>query len=90
MALSEDIRKEIIKDHKISANDTGSCEVQVALLTENIEQLTQGHFKLHPKDKHSLRGLQQMVSTRKKLLKYLKRKKIETYKELVRKLGLRR
>ena len=79
----------VISEHKRGDNDTGSPEVQVALLTARIEQLT-GHFKLHKQDHHSRRGLLMMVNRRRSLLDYLKRKDIERYKSLIEKLGLRR
>ena len=79
----------IIEDNKRSANDTGSPEVQVALLTARIEQLT-GHFKVHKQDHHSRRGLLKLVNTRRSLLDYLHRKDAERYKALIQKLGLRR
>jgi len=79
----------VIEDNKRGANDTGSPEVQVALLTARIEQLT-GHFKVHKQDHHSRRGLLMMVNRRRSLLDYLKRKDNERYKALIEKLGLRR
>ncbi|BCT93462.1 30S ribosomal protein S15 [Lysobacter helvus] len=79
----------VISEHKRGDNDTGSPEVQVALLTARIEQLT-GHFKTHKQDHHSRRGLLMMVNRRRSLLDYLKRKDIERYKSLIEKLGLRR
>ena len=79
----------VINEHKRGDNDTGSPEVQVALLTARIEQLT-GHFKLHKQDHHSRRGLLMMVNRRRSLLDYLKRKDNERYKALIEKLGLRR
>ena len=79
----------VISEHKRGDNDTGSPEVQVALLTARIEQLT-GHFKLHKQDHHSRRGLLMMVNRRRSLLDYLKRKDNERYKALIEKLGLRR
>ncbi|MDR1075820.1 MAG: 30S ribosomal protein S15 [Xanthomonadaceae bacterium] len=81
--------QKIIKEHQRGANDTGSPEVQVALLTGRIEQLTE-HFKIHKKDHHSRRGLLQLVNQRRSLLDYLKRKDVERYKALIAKLGLRR
>ena len=87
-ALSIDSAK-VISEHKRGDNDTGSPEVQVALLTARIEQLT-GHFKMHKQDHHSRRGLLMMVNRRRSLLDYLKRKDIERYKALIEKLGLRR
>lgn len=79
----------VISEHKRGDNDTGSPEVQVALLTARIEQLT-GHFKTHKQDHHSRRGLLMMVNRRRSLLDYLKRKDNERYKALIEKLGLRR
>ena len=86
--MSIDTQK-IIADNARGANDTGSPEVQVALLTGRIEQLTE-HFKTHKKDHHSRRGLLQLVNRRRSLLDYLKRKDNERYKGLIEKLGLRR
>ena len=86
--MSIDTQK-IIADNARGANDTGSPEVQVALLTGRIEQLT-GHFKIHKKDHHSRRGLLQLVNRRRSLLDYLKKKDVERYKALIEKLGLRR
>ena len=79
----------VISEHQRGDNDTGSPEVQVALLTARIEQLT-GHFKTHKQDHHSRRGLLMMVNRRRSLLDYLKRKDNERYKALIEKLGLRR
>lgn len=79
----------IIENNKRSAHDTGSPEVQVALLTARIELLTK-HFKIHKKDHHSCRGLLQMVNRRRSLLDYLNKKDNERYKLLIEKLGLRR
>ncbi len=79
----------VINEHKRGDNDTGSPEVQVALLTARIEQLA-GHFKTHKQDHHSRRGLLMMVNRRRSLLDYLKRKDNERYKALIEKLGLRR
>lgn len=79
----------VIEEHKRGDNDTGSPEVQVALLTARIETL-QGHFKEHKKDHHSRRGLLMMVNRRRSLLDYLKRKDNQRYKALIEKLGLRR
>ena len=86
--MSIDTQK-IIADNARGANDTGSPEVQVALLTGRIEQLTE-HFKTHKKDHHSRRGLLQLVNRRRSLLDYLKRKDNDRYKALIEKLGLRR
>ena len=79
----------VISEHARGTNDTGSPEVQVALLTARIEQLTE-HFKIHKQDHHSRRGLLQMVNRRRSLLDYLKRKDVERYKAQIEKLGLRR
>ena len=86
--MSIDSQK-VINEHKRGDNDTGSPEVQVALLTERINMLT-GHFKSHVKDFHSRRGLLKMVSTRRSLLDYLKRTKVEAYRSLIERLGLRK
>ena len=86
--MSIDTQK-VIEENKRGAADTGSPEVQVALLTARIELLT-GHFKEHKKDHHSRRGLLQMVNRRRSLLDYLKKKDVERYKALIEKLGLRR
>ena len=86
--MSIDTQK-IIADNARGANDTGSPEVQVALLTARITMLTE-HFKTHKKDHHSRRGLLQLVNRRRSLLDYLKKKDNERYKTLIEKLGLRR
>lgn len=80
---------QIIKDNQRGANDTGSPEVQVALLTARIQQLTE-HFKVHKQDHHSRRGLLKLVNQRRSMLDYLHRKDAERYKALIQKLGLRR
>jgi small subunit ribosomal protein S15 len=80
---------QIISQFARGANDTGSPEVQVALLSARIEQLTE-HFKAHKQDHHSRRGLLKMVNTRRRLLAYLKGKDVERYKTLIERLGLRR
>ena len=82
-------KKEIVKDFGRKDNDTGSTEVQVALLTKKINELSE-HFKIHKKDHHSRRGLLGMINNRRKLLKYLKGKNEEEYKSLIKKLGLRK
>lgn len=89
MALSAENKDTIVKEYAQSEGDTGSPEVQVALLTANINEL-QIHFKEHIHDHHSRRGLIRMVNTRRKLLDYLKRKKVERYTSLIKRLGLRR
>ena len=88
MALTTAEINQIVTDYQIAASDTGSCEVQVALLTANIKQLT-GHFEIHKKDLHSRRGLQHMINRRRKLLDYLKRKANPRYLTLIARLGLR-
>ena len=88
MALSTDIKKQIITEHQRAAGDTGAVEVQVALLSEDIKSLTE-HCKKFKKDYHSRRGLIAKVNQRRKLLKYLKRIDIERYRALIKKLGLR-
>lgn len=89
MSLTTQETAEIIASFGTKEGDTGSPEVQVALLTNNINKL-QGHFKSHKKDHHSRRGLLRMVSQRRKLLDYLKGKNVERYQELIARLGLRR
>ena len=89
MALNTDQKQIIIEDYKTHATDTGSPEVQVALLTKRINDLTE-HFKVHSKDYHSRRGLMIMVSQRRRLLDYLKRKDKSRYAKLIERLGLRR
>jgi len=89
MALSAQEKDVIVKEHQTSATDTGSPEVQVALLTANINKLQQ-HFGDHKQDHHSRRGLIRMVNQRRKLLDYLKGKDVNRYAALIQKLGLRR
>ena len=89
MALSAERKQEIIKEYQTEEGDTGSPEVQVALLTHNINTL-QDHFRDHHKDHHSRRGLIRMVNQRRKLLDYLKGKDTARYAELIKRLGLRR
>lgn len=89
MALTTEKKAEILKDFGRKENDTGSPEVQVALLSANINEL-QGHFKDHKKDHHSRRGLIRMVNQRRKLLDYLAGKDRSRYLELIQRLGLRR
>ena len=89
MSLNAGRKAEIIKSYATNKGDTGSPEVQVAILSERINTLTE-HFKTHVKDNHSRRGLLKMVSQRRSLLDYLKRTDIERYHEVVNRLGLRR
>ena len=89
MAMTAERKTELMKTYATHEGDTGSPEVQVALLTERITYLT-GHFKTHKKDNHSRRGLLRMVSRRRRLLDYLKSKDADRYTALVAKLGLRK
>lgn len=89
MALSAEQKAEIVQEYGRSEGDTGSPEVQVALLTYNIN-LLQDHFKAHKGDHHSRRGLIRMVNTRRKLLDYLKKRDVQRYATLIQQLGLRR
>jgi len=89
MALSNVEKAAVLKQHGQGAKDTGSPEVQVALLTANIEKL-QSHFEAHKQDHHSRRGLIRMVNQRRKLLDYLKSKNTVRYSQLIQKLGLRK
>jgi small subunit ribosomal protein S15 len=89
MALEVEKKKELIGTYRIHETDTGSPEVQIALLTERIQYLTE-HFKTHKKDHHSRRGLLKLVGQRRRLLNYLKDRDIQKYRELISKLGLRR
>jgi len=89
MALTQERKQELIEEHKLHATDTGSPEVQIAILTQNINNLT-AHFREHKKDHHSRRGLLKMVGQRRKLLAYLKAKDVSRYSALIAKLGLRR
>ena len=89
MVLLAERKKELIDGHRLHAKDTGSPEVQVAMLTERINQLTE-HLRVHPKDFHSRRGLLMMVGKRRRLLQYMSRENHERYRSLIEKLGLRR
>ena len=89
MAVADLNKAGIVAEYARGTNDTGSPEVQVALLTARIKELT-GHFKEHAKDHHSRRGLLRMVSRRRKLLDYLKGKDVQRYRTLIEKLGLRK
>ncbi len=89
MVLTAERKGEIIQKFRVHDSDTGSPEVQVALLTERINYLTE-HFKVHKKDFHSRRGLLKLVGQRRRLLDYLKRKDVERYRKLIGELGLRR
>lgn len=87
--LTKDSKKEIVKKYGKGDVDTGSAEVQIALLTERIKYLTE-HFKSHAKDFHSRRGLLKIVGNRRRLLDYVKRKDIERYREIIKKLNIRK
>lgn len=89
MAVTTDQKAQVVRDYQRAAGDTGSPEVQVALLTARINDLTD-HFKTHVKDHHSRRGLLRMVSRRRKLLDYLKQNSVESYRTLIERLGLRK
>ena len=89
MAIQTADKAKIVGDYQRAKGDTGSPEVQVALLTARINDLT-GHFKAHVKDRHSRRGLLKMVSARRKMLDYLKRKNVDSYRSLIERLGLRK
>lgn len=89
MVLSAGAKKEVIERFKVHEKDTGSTEVQIALLTNRIQYLTD-HFKVHKKDHHSRRGLLKLVGQRRRLLNYLKRKDAEKYRNLIGELGIRK
>ena len=87
--MTKERKEEIIKEYRRDEKDTGSPEVQIALLTERINDLTE-HLKIHKKDNHSRRGLLKMVGKRRNLLNYLAKKDVNRYREIVEKLGLRK
>jgi len=89
MSVTTEQKAQVISDYQRATGDTGSPEVQIALLTNRINELI-GHFKAHVKDHHSRRGLLRMVSRRRKLLDYLKRTNVEVYRKLIERLGLRK
>ncbi len=89
MSITPERKAELMKEYAIKDGDTGSPEVQVAILTDRIVTLTE-HFKTHKKDNHSRRGLLKMVSTRRRLLDYVKKKDVKRYESLIKRLGLRR
>ena len=89
MALEADVKKAIIEEYATHPGDTGSPEVQIALLTQRIEYLT-GHFRTHAKDHHSRQGLLKMVGRRRRLLDYLKRTSLDRYRKVVSSLSLRK
>ena len=89
MAMMLEKKKEIIEQYRSHERDTGSSEVQIAILSERIRYLTE-HFKAHQKDHHSRRGLLKLVGQRRRLLNYLREKKLDRYREIIEKLGLRK
>ncbi|MFZ5597908.1 MAG: 30S ribosomal protein S15 [Bacillota bacterium] len=89
MALNQEEKQTVISEHKLHENDTGSPEVQIAILTKRIATLTE-HLKIHKKDHHSRRGLLKMVGQRRALLNYLKDRNFERYRSLIEKLQLRK
>ena len=89
MSLTAEQKKAVVEEYRLSDSDTGSTEVQVALLTANINQLTP-HFATHKKDNHSRRGLLRMVNQRRKLLDYLKNTDVTRYRSLIDRLGIRK
>jgi small subunit ribosomal protein S15 len=89
MSITAELKEQLIKEYATKEGDTGSPEVQVAILTSRITTLTE-HFKTHKKDNHSRRGLLKMVALRRKLLDYVKAKDEERYKSLIKRLGIRR
>ncbi len=89
MALTKEKKTEIITNNRLSDSDTGSSEVQIALLTERLNYLTE-HFKEHKKDHHSRRGLIKIVNRRRKLLDFLKREDLQRYQAIIKQLGIRR
>jgi len=89
VVLTPEAKRDIIDRFKLSENDTGSSEVQIALLSNRIKYLTE-HFKVHAKDHHSRRGLLKLVGQRRRLLKYLKNKDVERYRNVIKELGIRK
>ncbi len=87
--LTKEKKAKIIEENRVAENDTGSSEVQIAILTSRINELTE-HFKTHPKDHSSRRGLLKMVGNRSALLKYISKKDIKRYREVINRLGLRK
>ncbi|QEK12227.1 30S ribosomal protein S15 [Crassaminicella thermophila] len=89
MSINKEVKQSVINEYKMHENDTGSPEVQIAILTTRINELNE-HLKVHKKDHHSRRGLLKMVGKRRNLLNYLKNKDIERYRSIIQKLGLRK
>jgi len=89
VVLTPEIKREIIDRFKLNENDTGSAEVQIALLSSRIKYLTD-HFKVHKKDHHSRRGLLKLVGQRRRLINYLKKRDVEKYRLIIKELGIRK
>ncbi len=89
MAITVERKAALIEEYRTHENDTGSAEVQIAILTEQINSLNE-HLRTHKKDHHSRRGLYKMIGTRRRLLKYLRENEVQRYRDLIAKLGLRR
>ncbi|WP_438317731.1 30S ribosomal protein S15 [Sporosarcina sp. FA9] len=89
MAITQERKHELINEFKTHENDTGSADIQIAILTEDINNLN-GHLSTHKKDHHSRRGLMKMIGTRRRLLRYLRDNEVQRYRDLIAKLGLRR
>ncbi|MDT8449977.1 MAG: 30S ribosomal protein S15 [Wenzhouxiangellaceae bacterium] len=89
MSLSAEQKQQIVSEYQLSSGDTGSPEVQIALLTARIQHLT-GHFQEHKKDHHSRKGLIRLVNQRRSLLDYVRNKDVQRYRDIVQRLGLRR
>lgn len=89
MSVSPTAKREILERHRVHESDTGSARVQIALLTQRINDLTE-HFRTHPKDHHSRRGLLKMVGRRRRLLDYVKRSDVEAYRQILEELNLRK
>jgi small subunit ribosomal protein S15 len=89
LSLTKEAKQEIVGKHGRSESDTGSAEVQIALLTARINELTE-HLRMHPKDHYSRRGLLKLVGRRRRLLQYLQKRNVEGYRALIQELGLRR
>jgi len=89
MAITQERKHELIAEYKTHDSDTGSADIQIAILTEDINNLN-GHLSTHKKDHHSRRGLMKMIGRRRKLLKYMRENEVQRYRDLISKLGLRR
>lgn len=90
MALTPEQKKPLVEGFRINETDTGSAEVQVALLTERINRLNENHFRQHRKDHHSRLGLMKMVGRRKRLLRYIEQQDVQKYRALIQQLGIRK